>query len=185
MVLNRLPQEKRLITVIDRDTVSRLKRAYLSFSARGYISDAPRKDVPGMPGHRMIEHEEDDIRYMDVYLKSLGSHYSGGSTMMLYKGEVIWRMTYEGWCDKRALPTLKAALAKSYSKYEFNAGRGPAKFTHQELKYYNDAHGEFERFSSVETIEDESVVKGPPWKIDPDTVAQHECRGRLLVRVVD
>ena len=175
-----------MLKEIDVATVERLKLFFFDCMLNGSLGDAPRQDVPGMPGYRKIEFEEGDLKFMDLYTRNLGTGKSHGLITIWLGNQPMWMMSANGEFERRALPILKDALRKSYEAREFRGGRGPACMEALPLRYTNENSSlVFEGFSGHETT----------WERDPEEkldniglavwhdIGSQRYQGGLLVHV--
>jgi hypothetical protein len=149
----------------------------------GYVVGAPTTPSHMIPGWKGYEYREDDFRLADIYTVSQ-SGPSVGQTHLYYQGSLIWFMSYGGFYKKEAIPALKAALASTYSRSEFNLGRGPLVYRHENYEYIltpGDKQG-FSRFSARERIvRIDKEAPDPHDAPDSTPMGEHEVWGMALV----
>ncbi|HEY0964604.1 MAG TPA: DUF5680 domain-containing protein [Candidatus Paceibacterota bacterium] len=109
---------------------------------RGYAGSSTKGESAELPGSRTIEFKDGSWRILDLYMVSAAGPGSGGTTTLWYEDIPIWMMQYVGQYEERAIPCLKAALAKAYGSLHFEGGRGPKLFFHDGLHYVNESAGD-------------------------------------------
>lgn len=137
------------LKVLVKTSAFRLEVEEVFFEAmnKGYATDASKKkSILWLPGSKVVKHERDSWKVVDLYHVTQLGPRSGGTTTVSYEGQPVWMMQYSGWYEKDAIPCLKAALRAAYKKKQFLGGRGPKMFRlRQEFFYQNFLEfGEFD-----------------------------------------
>jgi hypothetical protein len=131
-------------------------RAMLAGYLGGDKSKGVRMKTRDLNGNETtITYAEEDFVVIDRYYTTPGSNASVGLTLILFKGNPVWWMSYNGEYPKEVIPFLKSALAEAYREGEFNGGRGKVVFSkHKEFEYFNDCSGHclFQSFYGLEKI---------------------------------
>lgn len=126
----------------------------------GYAAEnKPMKgSIAVLRGSKTTYHAQGPWEVNDVWFVTPLSTYSGGMTIISYKGVPVWMMQYFGKYEKTAISCLKAALRAAYSERKFFGGRGPEEFIHGKYVYENDlgASRDFQDFSGRESVRDET-----------------------------
>lgn len=127
--------------------------------ARGWAAGNNGSPIPDFPGWSEVVYE-DPRRFagyvlVDRWGRDPDTGKSSGSTTITRFGVPLWVTWYGGGSyEKLALPLLKQALMENYHIGIFNGGRGPREYPQQNLRYVNQAKGDFVRFSGTEYIQD-------------------------------
>lgn len=111
-------------------------------------------ETPLVPGHKDYDFVEGDWRYHDMYA---GTEWAPGSEVVLYKGNPVWRMSYQGQTVNGLSPAfvtemfgfLKAALRNFDEQMPF---RGPKMFVRGDFEYMFDINGDYTYFTGRESI---------------------------------
>lgn len=143
----------------------------------GWATSSPKKPLPGLLGTKSISFEKGDLKLLDYYYVAPKSDCSYGTTVIWQSEIPRWVMHYGGFYEKRAIPTLKAALQDAYSRNFFYGGRGPDLFIgdspfRYENKLDNPASGGFEDFCGHERVCDVYEEREVGW---------HDYFGGLLI----
>ncbi len=103
--------------------------------------------------------EKSDWQVTDRYWVNAGEKYSWGYTLITYRGQPVWHMSYWGWYEKEAIPFLQECLLENYRAGVFHGGRGAnCEQVDSGLAYYNyDCKGDFSEFKGREKIAMESA----------------------------
>lgn len=142
----------------------------------GYANDGNvrKSTIAKFHGSKMILFNQGDFKVQDTYLVVPDSSYSSGQTVILYKNDPVWSMSYQGWYDDAAIPFLKMALREAYCRQDFFGGRGPHFFAANGMAYINN----------VEPPNDWWRFRGREEILAPDgqNIGWHEYQGLLLVK---
>lgn len=125
----------------------------------GYAAREPvgksRWGEPDLVGGKMYTHIRAPWRVEDRYVVGENG-WSAGWTLILFEGQPVWQMSYDGYYENEAIPFLKAALRANYETSIFYGGRGPEVFTDpswENLVYINGAPvSAFDKFSGIEGV---------------------------------
>jgi hypothetical protein len=121
----------------------------------GYAFGAETKRIIPLPGWKMVEHVEGDLRMVDMWHKTPGSDHSTGVAMIYWKDIPVWVMHFGGWYKPEAMPVLKEALRWCYERRKFIGGRGPENYYGSDMVYENrPVANSFTDFNGVEIIKD-------------------------------
>lgn len=134
-----------------------LERNFLAAMARGFASDNKPEGVADQTLAKQFRTRFGDILVEDRWYFRAGSIHSGGQTVIWYKGEPVWYMSYYGRYREEALPFLKQVLRQNYIRRpRFQGGRGPEVHNGRTMTYANavDSGSSFEKFSGREAIYD-------------------------------
>ena len=107
---------------------------------------------PPFPGAKLLEYEEGELSYQDLYF---GSLQFTGQEVIYQKGDPVWSMNYSGKCFKGASTDiiydfLRQALLKPTLDAPY---RGPvALYGDNGLRYANHYTGDIDFFSGQEQI---------------------------------
>ncbi len=110
---------------------------------------------PLLAGSHQLEYREGRLFYRDIYF---GCEYFAGQETVYYDTIPVWSMVYAGGALRNIPPTietgriyafLQTALRNVPVEYPY---RGPALWTHEDLVYSNEVHGDLERFWGREVI---------------------------------
>jgi hypothetical protein len=130
-----------------------IQRTFFAAMRAGYTGGASKTHILGLPGSKVIVFEQGQWLVKDIYFTHRRSDYSSGMTVITCGGEPVWTMSYQGYYEKDVIPFLKRALAASYDKEEWSAGRGPKLFFDDRLTYRNEiGKAHFNRFWGREEI---------------------------------
>jgi hypothetical protein len=135
-------------------------------------SNARKSTIAKFHGLKMILFNSGDFKVQDSYLVVPGSSRSSGQTVILYKDEPVWSMSYQGGYNKDAIPFLKQALRETYGRSQFIGGRGPHIFAEDAMAYLNvlEYPNDWRHFRGHEEV-----------RRNGQTLGWHEYQGLLLV----
>lgn len=148
------------MNITDTNFWEQVKKIFFEALLAGY---AGKNDDPRVVKSKSLDDKEKTFTFIDAdfividrYYVTSNSDYSCGYTVILFQGNPIWFMNYGGFYPKSpkdVISLLKEALGVTYSKGEFNGGRGPFMYSAKGLVYYNAvAKGDFFKFSGREEI---------------------------------
>jgi len=146
-------------------TLDKIQEFFFRAMLQGWVADAPRIDMPRMPGYKASFFEEGSFYLLDCWC-NLPSGKSSGTTNIFHKDVPVWVMTYGGYYQRNVSAFVKEALQAAYQEQEFFGGRGPLRYEKREkypFSYRNNPSmgGLFERFFGKEIVYDlESRVVG-------------------------
>jgi len=97
---------------------------------------------------------EGDFMVIDRYYVTPGFNTLAGMTLIFFKGNPIWWMSYGGEYPKEVIPFLKLVLAEEYRIGSFRGGRGPIEWADKKYRYRNRPTGNtcFDSFFGREEI---------------------------------
>jgi len=149
-------------------------RAMLAGYAGNSNNDKVTK-IKSLNGNEVtIAYTEGDFVVVDCYNTTPGFNTSVGKTLILFRGNPIWWMSYEGEYTDSVIPFLKSALAGAYSIGLFNGGRGPADFNDGRYRYRNRCSPK-SRFDAFFGREEILVSKSN------GLLGYHEYRGQSMI----
>jgi hypothetical protein len=167
------------------------KKAFFEALLAGYAGDGSGVKKEKTPdGYNTLVWEKGPFRVVDRYCVTKTSNKSAGTTTIFFECQPIWWMSYGGWYEEKAIPTLRKALAEAYRLRRFIGGRGVThthgfaskndgrmyKYTNHPDKKRRFFHGQFE---GVEYIWQH--VKGRGYFRQPKLVGCHRYFGTALI----
>ncbi len=99
-----------------------------------------------------ITFTDGNYQVVDQYKTTKDSDRSDGWTVVSFKGEDIWCMSYGGQYTKELIPFLKEALCVTFQAFTFVGGRGPVLYQRGNFVYRNVSKGVFQSFQGREHI---------------------------------
>lgn len=138
----------------------------------GWANGAVATDCPQMSGHKRILFYDGAFTISDRYCVAQDGVRSVGSTTIWFQHLPVWVMHYGGQYNEIAIPLLKNALLLAYQRKQFLGGRGVHTLIEGSLVYYNQAYGDFAKFSGYENIHDHTKGR---------SLGYHEYWGMSLV----
>jgi hypothetical protein len=154
--------------------ISQILPVFFAAMQDGYANDgnARKSTIVKFHGLTMVLFNSGDFQVQDSRLVVPNSSRSSGHTLILYKGEPVWEMSYQGWYDKTAIPFLKRALRETYDHCDFIGGRGPYLLLDASGKTYtNDVElHDWRHFRGKESID-----------LYGQNLGWHDYQGLLLV----
>jgi hypothetical protein len=113
-----------------------------------------RCKTPLIEGHKEYDFIDGDWRYHDTYA---GTEWAPGSEVVLYKGQPVWRMSYQGQTVnslseefvEEMFGFLKEALRNVDEHMPF---RGPALFARGDFIYKFAIKGDYRYFTGRESV---------------------------------
>lgn len=145
-------------------SVDELKDFFFKAVLHTYAGDAQEKTSALLPGYKVLQFEDGNFQYVDLYSSSLKldlmvyPRMTWGHTVICYKTKPVWVMFYQGFWFvgiDGVVPTLKAALKQAYQNKKFFGGRGLENFQQGEFKYWNRVRqNDFVLFKGDEGIKD-------------------------------
>jgi len=109
--------------------IAEAERFFFRAMVAGYAADAPKMRVPQLPGYKLYTHSEGPYTLTDCYWTTVHASSSAGETLIVYEGQPVWCMRYEGAYEKAVTPFLKQVLAQAYAACRFYSGRGEHRAT--------------------------------------------------------
>jgi len=102
-------------------------------------------------GGKTITIKKGNYTYTDTYF---GNLVDCGQEKILYRGEVVWAMSYRGGCleeelAKEAFTFLRKCIIKMPKDFP---ARGPKKYQSKEWKYENIWNGDINGFTGEENV---------------------------------
>lgn len=149
-------------------SLQNIQSAFMVAMSTGYAMNDGRSvkktTIVELPSSKVITSDDGTWKVVDCYLTGSDSGKSAGSTMIWYKAEPVWTMSYGGEYAKAVIPFLKKCLQQAYVQQQFYGGRGPEFVEEDPFVYVNRFHGTFSRFKGEERIYDKSGVRyGNHW----------------------
>ncbi|MEK7200530.1 MAG: hypothetical protein AAB672_00135 [Patescibacteria group bacterium] len=131
----------------------------------GYCGERKHSTKTSTPdGRKVITFVKGDFTVIDEYRVTPHSDKSAGTTSILFKGDLVWWMSYGGHYLKYTIPLLKAIMKANYERGVFNGGRGPENVRCKDVnlmnvvydatEYTNVGTGDFSLFKGREEIFD-------------------------------
>lgn len=110
-------------------SIAEIQDFFVSASLKGFAGGAePEKS--DKPGYKIIRVSKRHFTYEDEWCVTPYSK-SSGKTTVWYENNVVMTMQYAGYYPEVALPFLKEALMYTYTRSQWNNGRGPRLFITQ------------------------------------------------------
>jgi hypothetical protein len=155
-----------------RKNPQRIESLFFDAMRNGYVGDEPPTIVPLLPCGKQTVLKHTPWLVTDTWEKNEWTNYSGGATRIYYDGTLVWMMQYFGAYAPEVIPFLKQALFEHYQGEKFYGGRGPKRFTHENIEYTNEVeHGSsFQNFRGIEKIHREGMLLG-----------EHRYHGGLMI----
>lgn len=160
--------------------VEAVKTFFFEAMKSGWAMPVTKTPIPGLPGSKSIPFKQGEFSLLDYYFVNPWSNSSYGTTVIWIAENPIWVMHYGGWYDKRAIPFLKRALMRNYSRNVFMGGRGPERLEGEDhtLQYLNRVDkNDFAEFRGYEYIVSASDQSGVP---AGQKLGEHHYFGGLL-----
>lgn len=167
------------------------KEIFFKAMLAGYAGDGGGVKKEKTPdGYKTLTYEEGKFCVVDCYCVTPHSNRSAGTTTIFYEGQAIWWMSYGGWYEERAIPTLKKALVKAYRHGRFIGGRGVHwtkgfSFENDGLSYlYDNRPDKKRRFFHGQFEGEEYIwqhIKGHGYFRQPKIVGYHKYFGMSLI----
>ncbi len=156
--------------------ITDIETAFFLAMANGYAQSVPKQRVPGLPGSKTITFVWGDYTVVDLWFTTPHSNDSFGTTIIYFKGDAVWMMSYDGQYPQEVILFLKYALHIAYVEQQrFNGGRGPAFVVSTDggRIYINEVQPDssFRQFAGGERIENVSGRR----------IGYHNYHGRLLI----
>ncbi len=125
-----------------------------TYAAPKEIKSKYKCATPILPGHIDYHFTEGDWEYHDSYA---GSQWAPGSEVVLFKGQPIWRMSYQGKTVEglskefieEAFGFFKKALRSFPDDMPF---RGPSSFKEGDFEYIFILNGDYAYFTGREAL---------------------------------
>jgi hypothetical protein len=141
-----------------------LEKFFCEAMAHGWASGLEGRQIV-RDGWRKCSYENKndfpDLYLEDCWGRDPSSKKPSGQTIIYEEKSPVWVMWYGGELYKQeALPLLKSALIKNYSKNIFLGGRGPRWLEDTGKVYMNGCTGNFVQFKGTELIVDENFDEG-------------------------
>ncbi|KKS28162.1 MAG: hypothetical protein UV60_C0015G0016 [Parcubacteria group bacterium GW2011_GWA2_43_11] len=157
---------------MQQPTLAEIEGVFFDAMLAGWASGAPAKNIPELPGSRIISFCSGDFEVKDIFFVTPHSSKSGGTTTISFQGDPVWLMQYGGWYLEHAVSFLKSCLNHAYKERHFYGGRGLSRVRGTNMTYLNNiACNYFEAFG------------GNEWIIDSNGgyLGTHWYRGMLLL----
>jgi hypothetical protein len=148
-----------------------------TYAAPKEIRKRSRMEIPFLPGHKCYLFEDGEWKYYDGYA---GEDWAPGREVVLYKGQPIWSMSYQGrftasfgngeFFGDSTFKFLRQALMNFDDKMPF---RGPSTFESLDFKLFRynfKMNGDYEYFTGKEEV-----------SFDNDVIFFQDVMGEVII----
>jgi hypothetical protein len=114
-----------------------LREFYLEAMKKHWTLGTRRKPKSVIPGHEVFIFSNRNLTLVELCGESNLSSAVAGMINILDEKNLVWAVSYRGFCEKRAEPFLTEILAESFRNGTGSGIRGPLKAEGKKLEYHH------------------------------------------------
>lgn len=155
-----------------RSNTKPIEATFFRAMLEGYVSNKASLRDPTLPWAWTHLYYDKPWHVIDTWEKTKWTNQTGGVIRIYFEETPVWMMQYFGAYRPEVIEFLKMALFENYRSCVFHGGRGPARYSHENLEYINIvADGSsFQNFHGQESVYRDDKLLG-----------EHRYHGGLMI----